>query len=125
MAMNPASKNLLTSAKFNFTLEAFKKSAAIESKDNLFFSPHSLHEALTLAYFGARGTTEESLRIALQIPQEVSKIDVQRSYALERAYKNIQEQSVNISTSLRKKILTLDLDFVKQLACRNKDGLIL
>ncbi|XP_011301085.1 serpin B3 isoform X2 [Fopius arisanus] len=90
-SMNPDAKNLLTAAKFKFTLDAFRKSSAIEPKDNLFFSPHSLHEALTLVYFGARGTTSESLRRALQIPQHLSKIDVQRIYSLNRAFKNIQE----------------------------------
>ncbi|XP_063976835.1 serine protease inhibitor 88Ea-like isoform X2 [Diachasmimorpha longicaudata] len=98
-AMNPSAKNLLTASKFNFSLDAFRKSAAIESKDNLFFSPHSLHEALTLAFFGARGTTEESLRRALQIPQELSKIDVQRTYSLDRAFKKVQEDLGNTSSS--------------------------
>lgn len=96
---NPAISNqnankLLINGKLNFTLEALKQAALLESKDNLFFSPHSLHEALVLAYFGARGTTEESLKKALRIPDSLSKVDVQRSYALEKSLKEFAALSV-------------------------------
>ncbi|XP_008543098.1 serine protease inhibitor 88Ea isoform X1 [Microplitis demolitor] len=101
---NPAISNqnankLLINGKLNFTLEALKQAALLESKDNLFFSPHSLHEALVLAYFGARGTTEESLKKALRIPDSLSKVDVQRSYALEKSLKEFAALSGNVSTN--------------------------
>ncbi|CAG5071033.1 Protein of unknown function, partial [Cotesia congregata] len=96
---NPNTNKLLISSKLNFTLEALKQSALLETKDNLFFSPHSLHEALTLAFFGARGTTEEGLRQALRIPDSLSKVDIQRSYALEKSLKEFAALTGNVSTN--------------------------
>lgn len=85
--MNPGSKMALIDSRFAFALDSLKKAALIDAHDNLFFSPHSLHQALTLAYFGARGTTEESLKQALHIPNDLSKVDVQHFYAFENALK--------------------------------------
>lgn len=82
--MHPRSKTILTDARIGFALDSLKKIANIESKDNIFYSPHSLHQALSLAYFGARGTTESSLKKALRIPDELSKVDVQRYYSHEQ-----------------------------------------
>jgi len=48
--------------------------------------------ALSLAYFGARGTTEDSLKRALQIPNELSKIEVQRFYAIEKSLNQMRSQ---------------------------------
>ncbi|KMQ90614.1 antithrombin-iii-like isoform 2 protein [Lasius niger] len=90
--MDPTSKVSLTDARFDFALDSLKKAALIESKDNLFFSPHSIHQALSLAYFGARGTTEGSLKRALRIPDQLSKIDVQRFYAFEKSLNQMRSQ---------------------------------
>lgn len=89
--MDPTSRVSLTGARFDFALDSLKKTASME-KDNIFFSPHSIHQALSLAYFGARGTTEESLKQALRIPSELSKIDVQRYYAIERSLNQMRSQ---------------------------------
>lgn len=88
--MNPSSNDMLITARLGFGLDALRKASVIESQDNLFFSPHSLYEALTLAYFGARGTTEQSLKNALQIPQELSKIDVRQANAFDKTIKSLQ-----------------------------------
>lgn len=85
--MNPASKKMLTDARFGFALDSLKKTTLIEARDNIFYSPHSIHQALTLAYFGSRGTTDEALRKALHIPNDLSKVDVQRYYAFENSIK--------------------------------------
>lgn len=90
--MDPTSRDSLTDARFDFALDSLKRTALIESKDNIFFSPHSIHQAVTMAYFGARGTTEESLKRALRIPNELTKIDVQRYYATERSFNQKRSQ---------------------------------
>lgn len=92
--MNPASKSSLTDARFDFALDSLKKVALIETRDNVFFSPHSLHQALSLAYFGSRGTTEDSLRRALHVPDDLSKVDVQRFYAFENSLKQMNDIQV-------------------------------
>ncbi|XP_012537205.3 serine protease inhibitor 88Ea [Monomorium pharaonis] len=96
--MNPMSRSLLTDARFGFALDSLRKTALIESKDNIFFSPHSIHQALSLAYFGARGTTEEALKRALHIPNDLSKVDVQRYYAIEKSLNQMRSQ-INGSAS--------------------------
>lgn len=96
MTINPTSKNSLVEARFNFALESLKKVAQIESRDNVFFSPHSLHQAISLAYFGARGITETSLKSALRIPDDLSKIDVQYYYAFENSLNKIPDTVSNI-----------------------------
>jgi len=98
--MDPASKTLLTDARYAFALDSLKKTALIESRDNIFFSPHSLHQALSLAYFGARGTTAESLKKALRIPDQLSKVDVQRYYAFERSLNEMRSEVSNYSGAI-------------------------
>ncbi|XP_011497237.1 PREDICTED: serpin B4-like [Ceratosolen solmsi marchali] len=85
----------LSDARFNFALEALKRVADIDTQDNIFFSPHSLYEALSLAYFGARNTTEAILKKALNIPEDFSKIDVQRFYAFKKSLE--EERKINSS----------------------------
>ncbi|XP_023246089.1 serine protease inhibitor 88Ea isoform X2 [Copidosoma floridanum] len=75
----------LSGARLNFGLASLRHLADIEPEENVFFSPHSLYEALGLAYFGARGHTEASLKMALQVPDDLSKLDVARFYAFEKS----------------------------------------
>ena len=83
--LKPEAAKLLTDARFGFALEAMKKMIEIDSKENVFFSPHSIYEALSLVYFGARKHTELSLKKALHIPKDLTKADVQKFYAMEKA----------------------------------------
>lgn len=92
--MSAGSKKGVVNSRFEFALDTLKKMSLIESHDNIFYSPHSLHQALTLAYFGARGTTEDSLKKALHLPNDLSKVDVQRYYAYENSLKNQGDQEV-------------------------------
>ncbi|KAK1132270.1 hypothetical protein K0M31_016390 [Melipona bicolor] len=90
--MNVGSKKAVINSRFEFALDTLKKMSQMESRDNIFYSPHSLHQALTLAYFGARGTTENSLKKALHISADLSKVDVQRYYAYENSFKKPDDQ---------------------------------
>ncbi|XP_076752180.1 serine protease inhibitor 88Ea isoform X2 [Xylocopa sonorina] len=85
--MSANTKKSLIEARFNFALDTLKKMVVIESRNNIFYSPHSLQQALTLAYMGARGSTEQSLKKALHIPNDLSKVDIQRYYAFENSMK--------------------------------------
>ncbi|KAL2718817.1 serine protease inhibitor 88Ea-like isoform X3 [Vespula squamosa] len=91
--MNPRSKTMLDEGRYEFAIDALKKTAEIQTSDNIFFSPDSIHSALTLAYFGARGNTEASLKKALHIPDDLSKIDVMRYYAFEKSIKQQKEDN--------------------------------
>lgn len=62
-------------------LDALQKARPNES---LFFSPHSTYRALLLAYFGAKGETEKSLKKTLQLDWANSKADVSHAYELEK-----------------------------------------
>lgn len=83
--MRPYAIEHLSDSRFDFALESLKKIADIETQDNIFFSPHSLYEALSVAYFGSRGETERALKKALHVPDDFTKIDVQRFYTFEKA----------------------------------------
>ncbi|KAL7306079.1 hypothetical protein TKK_0001535 [Trichogramma kaykai] len=89
--MRQDAAEILSNARFDFALESLKKISEIETQDNIFFSPHSLYEALGLAYSGAHGKTETSLRKALNIPEDFSKLDVQRFYAYEKSLELARE----------------------------------
>nr|XP_012222669.1 PREDICTED: thiamine transporter 2-like [Linepithema humile] len=101
---DPASKMSLTDARFGFALDSMKKVAQHETRDNIFFSPQSIHQALSLAYFGTRGTTEEALKQALRIPNELSKVDVQRYYAYEKSLNEMRSQMNGSAQSYEYKV---------------------
>ncbi|XP_012257558.2 serine protease inhibitor 88Ea-like [Athalia rosae] len=90
-------KQKLTQARLDFALDTLRRVSQFEGVDNVFYSPHSLHEALTLAYFAARGTTEESLKRALHVPETYSKTYVQRFYDFENMLRRISRMSGNSS----------------------------
>ena len=99
-SMNPAAKKALTDARFGFALDSLKKTTLIEAHDNIFYSPHSIYEALILAYYGSRGTTYEAVRKALHIPNDLSKVDVQRYYAFEKVDANATDHEYNSANRL-------------------------
>lgn len=78
-------------------LDALQKARPNES---LFFSPHSTYRALLLAYFGAKGETEKSLKNTLQLDWAKSKADVSHAYELERhaRAKRVQHQTVEFNS---------------------------
>ncbi|XP_051158218.1 serine protease inhibitor 88Ea-like [Leptopilina boulardi] len=83
LTSNYDARNLLIDGRFQFSLNTLKIIANIKQGENIFFSPVSLYEALTLVYFGSRGSTEDLLKQALGIPEDFSKIDVQRFFSFE------------------------------------------
>ncbi|KAK3916935.1 Serine protease inhibitor 88Ea [Frankliniella fusca] len=53
---------------------------AATSEGNLFVSPHSIYQALLLAYFTAAGHTERAVKSVLQLPEDLSKLAVLHAY---------------------------------------------
>ncbi|XP_015174371.1 PREDICTED: leukocyte elastase inhibitor-like isoform X2 [Polistes dominula] len=94
--MNPDSKTALVQGRYKFALDVLIKSAEIETDDSIFLSPDSIYNALLIAYFGARGNTEASLKKALHIPNNLSKVDVMRYYSFE---KSLQQSKKNNGSS--------------------------
>lgn len=78
-------------------LDALQKARPNES---LFFSPHSTYRALLLAYFGAKGETESSLKRTLQLDWAQSKADVSQAYEMERQARTnrAQHQTVEFNS---------------------------
>lgn len=78
-------------------LDALQKARPNES---LFFSPHSTYRALLLAYFGAKGETEQSLKSTLQLDWAKSKADVSHAYELEKKARlnRAQHQTVEFNS---------------------------
>lgn len=78
-------------------LDALQKA---RPNDSLFFSPHSTYRALLLAYFGANGATEESLKNVLRLDWAKSKADVSHAYEMEKRARlnRAQHQSVEFNS---------------------------
>lgn len=78
-------------------LDALQKARPNES---LFFSPHSTYRALLLAYFGAKGATENSLKKTLQLDWAKTKADVSHAYELEKRARlnRVQHQTVEFNS---------------------------
>lgn len=55
-------------------------------RSNLFFSPQSIHQALMLALFGAKGETEAELRAALKVPN-VPKSELIQKYKMDNYFR--------------------------------------
>ncbi|XP_046746948.1 serine protease inhibitor 88Ea-like [Diprion similis] len=89
----------LSQARLDFAFDTLRILSEFEDVDNIFYSPHSLHEALTLAYFSARGETEAGLKRALHVPETYSKTHVQRFYVLENSLRRFIAEQGNASTS--------------------------
>lgn len=67
-----------------FTVSLLDSLQKARPHESLFFSPHSTYRALLLAYFGANGATEKSLKSTLHLDWAKSKADVSHAYALEK-----------------------------------------
>lgn len=92
--------DLLYLGQRNFTVSLLKSLQEATPNESLFFSPHSTYHALLLAYFGARGETEESLKDLLKLDWAASKADVSEAYHLEQKLrtKRAENQSVEFHT---------------------------
>lgn len=78
-------------------LDALQKARPNES---LFFSPHSTYRALLLAYFGAKGHTEKSLKKTLHLDWAESKVDVRHAYDMEKQARanRVEHQTVEFNS---------------------------
>ncbi|OAD62276.1 Serpin B11, partial [Eufriesea mexicana] len=86
--ISTVTRKSIIDSRFIFALDTLKQMAQIETRDNIFYSPYSIHQALTLAYYGARDSTETALRKTLHLPNDLSKPDMMRFYSLEKSGKD-------------------------------------
>ena len=57
-----------------FGLELFREIFPYNQSKNFFFSPYSIWNALSLAYFGSRGQTELELQKVLRVTDKISAL---------------------------------------------------
>lgn len=76
----------------NFSVSLLDALQKARPNESLFFSPHSTYRALLLAYFGANGETEESLKKTLRLDWAKSKADVSHAYELEKIARDGRSQ---------------------------------
>lgn len=82
-------------------LDAINKATPNE---NVFFSPYSTYHALLLAYFGAKGETEDELRKTLKLDWASSKTHVIQAYRLEKTMRLKRAKNTSIEFSAADKI---------------------
>ncbi|CAB4066832.1 unnamed protein product [Lepeophtheirus salmonis] len=66
---------------------------------NLFISPSSIFQTLTLSHFGARGRTKEELERVMGLTG-ISSIDVMKNYLFEKAFQAIRERNPELGYNL-------------------------
>lgn len=68
---------------------------------NVFYSPHSVYQALLITYFGAAGETEKQLKTVLGLDSSVRKADVERAYNTEKneRAKRFEDQPVEYNSA--------------------------
>lgn len=66
-----ASHRELIRSQLDFSLNLFKAVAKQQPSENIFISPVSIYNAMLLAYFTAKGHTEDSIHKALFLPKSI------------------------------------------------------
>jgi serpin B len=76
----------------NLIKSLFQKYEDIGVNENIFISPSSIYHTLMLAYFGARGETQDELTQGLGFEQ-LKKSEVLKTYTFDRAYQAVRERT--------------------------------
>ncbi|XP_064083432.1 leukocyte elastase inhibitor-like [Macrobrachium nipponense] len=66
----------------NFGLDLYKRLSPATSSQNFFFSPYSIWNALTLAYFASGGNTQRELEATLKVSNKVSTVKLWKELEL-------------------------------------------
>ena len=83
-----AARNNLYLGEQAFTLSLLRAINSTASSENIFFSPYSTYQALLLAYFGAKGHTEQELAQVLNLQWANNKFDVMQAYRVGETLRN-------------------------------------
>lgn len=83
-----------------FSVSLLKQLEQDDPNGNIFFSPHSIYQALLLAYFGAAGETERQLKDVLGLYWAEHKTDVQHAYDKKKTElaNRLQNQTVEFNS---------------------------
>ena len=79
---SPAVESSDVSEITDFGISLFKTVFPYKETRNFFYSPYSIWNALTLAYFGSKGNTEKQLREVLRVGDKVSTLKAWRANEL-------------------------------------------
>jgi len=76
----------------NLVKSLFRKFENSAIEQNIFISPSSIYHTLMLAYFGAKGETQDELAKGLGF-ESLSKSEVLKTYMFDRAYQAVRERT--------------------------------
>ncbi|RZF32069.1 hypothetical protein LSTR_LSTR005973 [Laodelphax striatellus] len=68
---------------------------------NIFFSPHSIYQAMLLSYFVAANHTEASIKKAIFLPKQQDKLSTMQAYRLEKFFQSMRAVNGSESYELR------------------------
>uniref|UniRef100_A0A0A9WH51 Serpin B3 n=1 Tax=Lygus hesperus TaxID=30085 RepID=A0A0A9WH51_LYGHE len=97
LPQDPNSRLALFEGQQRFTLNILNHIIEANPTENIFFSPHSVYNALLLAYFAAANQTEASIKKTLALPDNETKLNTMRAYGVEKYFQEMR--SVNGSES--------------------------
>lgn len=66
---DPSARVAMYKGQQRFSISVLKALNDLHGDQNIFFSPHSMYQALLLAYIGASNETERTLQKALNLPE--------------------------------------------------------
>lgn len=81
----------------DFTKIVLKNS---EAGTNVFFSPHSIYQALTLALFISNNQTEKNLKTVLRLSEDIDKLDVLQLFRIESEFEKMRFLNASVSYEL-------------------------
>ncbi|XP_066945267.1 uncharacterized protein [Macrobrachium rosenbergii] len=83
----------------DFGLDLYKRLSPPSSSQNFFFSPYSIWNALTLAYFASGGNTQKELEATLKLSNKVSTVKLWKELELfyDRRQKNSSLYTFNLA----------------------------
>lgn len=92
---------MITEANNRFAFDLLNELATNKEEPNIFFSPFSIHSALSMTYNGAEGDTQKEMAEVLHV-NSYQQADINRAYAsfLNRTLERDYDATLNIGNSL-------------------------
>lgn len=86
--------------RLKFATSLLKQLQQNNPNENIFYSPHSIYQALLLTYFGAAGESEKQLKNLLGLNLTESKSDIQHAYIMEKNLRSnrFQDQLIELNS---------------------------
>ncbi|XP_039295627.1 serine protease inhibitor 88Ea isoform X2 [Nilaparvata lugens] len=98
---DPQARLALFRGQQEFSLAMLQTVNHMYPNQNIFFSPHSIYQAMLLSYFVAANHTEASIKKAIFLPKQQDKLSTMQAYRLEKFFQSMRLVNGSDSYELR------------------------